>query len=353
MRWAGFTVVVMKSTVPVGTGDSVERIIRERRPNADVAVVSNPEFMREGAAIGDFKRPDRIVVGTEDHRARETMAEIYRPLFLNQAPLIYMARRAAELTKYAANAFLATKITFINENRRPVRKGRGRCAGCCARHRTRQPHRFKISPRRPRLRRLVLSQGYDGADPHGAGLWRAAAHRRNGGGCQRGAQAAHGGKILDACGGSVVGKTLAVLGLAFKLNTDDMREAPSLTILPALQSRGAAIRAFDPEAMKQAKPLLPGVTFCDDAYECARDADALIILTEWDAFRALDLSRIHGLAEDAACRRFAQYLQAGRHAQARLRLCERRAELTSLRDAQRRSNPAPLTLPWIASLGSQ
>lgn len=291
----GFTVVVNKSTVPVGTGDEVERIIRERRPDAEFAVVSNPEFLREGAAISDFKRPDRIVVGTDDAKARDILTEIYRPLYLNQSPLVFMARRTAELTKYAANAFLATKITFINEiadlcekagaDVQDVARGIGLdnrigskflhagpgYGGSCF----------------PKDTMALIRTGHDFGAPVRIVETVAASNEAR---KQRMAE-----KILDACGGSVVGKTLAVLGLAFKPNTDDMREAPALTIVPALQQRGAAVRAYDPEAMEQARPLLPGVTFCDDAYECVRDADVLVILTEWDAFRALDLKRIRDL----------------------------------------------------------
>ncbi|MBN9082517.1 MAG: UDP-glucose 6-dehydrogenase [Rhizobiales bacterium 62-17] len=291
----GFTVVVNKSTVPVGTGDEVERIIRERRPDAEFAVVSNPEFLREGAAISDFKRPDRIVVGTDDAKARDILTEIYRPLYLNQSPLVFMGRRTAELTKYAANAFLATKITFINEiadlcekagaDVQDVARGIGLdnrigskflhagpgYGGSCF----------------PKDTMALIRTGHDFGAPVRIVETVAASNEAR---KQRMAE-----KILDACGGSVIGKTLAVLGLAFKPNTDDMREAPALTIVPALQQRGAAVRAYDPEAMEQARPLLPGVTFCDDAYECVRDADVLVILTEWDAFRALDLKRIRDL----------------------------------------------------------
>ena len=291
----GFTVVVNKSTVPVGTGDEVERIIRERRPDAEFAVVSNPEFLREGAAISDFKRPDRIVVGTDDAKARDILTEIYRPLYLNQSPLVFMGRRTAELTKYAANAFLATKITFINEiadlcekagaDVQDVARGIGLdnrigskflhagpgYGGSCF----------------PKDTMALIRTGHDFGAPVRIVETVAASNEAR---KQRMAE-----KILDACGGSVIGKTLAVLGLAFKPNTDDMREAPALTIVPALQQRGAAVRAYDPEAMEQARPLLPGVTFCDDAYECVRDADVLVILTESAAFRALGLNRIRDL----------------------------------------------------------
>jgi len=291
----GFTVIVTKSTVPVGTGDEIERIIRERRPDADFAVVSNPEFLREGAAITDFKRPDRIVVGTDDTRAREVMSEIYRPLYLNQPPVIFMARRTAELTKYAANAFLATKITFINEIADLCEK-----AGADVQDVARGIGLDnRIGPKF-----LHAGPGYGGscfpkdtmalvktAQEFGAPIriveTVAASNETR--------KRRMADKILEACGGSVTGKTVAVLGVAFKPNTDDMRDAPSLVILPALQSLGASVRAFDPEAMGQARPLLADVTFCDDAYECIRGANVLVILTEWDAFRALDLARIKTL----------------------------------------------------------
>jgi UDPglucose 6-dehydrogenase len=291
----GFTVIITKSTVPVGTGDEIERIIRERRPDADFAVVSNPEFLREGAAITDFKRPDRIVVGTDETRARAVLSEIYRPLYLNQAPIVFMSRRTAELTKYAANAFLATKITFINEIADLCEK-----AGADVQDVARGIGLDnRIGPKF-----LHAGPGYGGscfpkdtmaliktAQEFGAPIriveTVAAANETR--------KRRMADKVLEACGGSVTGKTVAVLGLAFKPNTDDMRDAPSLVILPALQSLGAGVRAFDPESMDQARPLLADVTFCDDAYECARGAHALVILTEWDAFRALDLTRIKTL----------------------------------------------------------
>ena len=288
----GYTVIVTKSTVPVGTGDEVEAIIRKVRPDADFAVVSNPEFLREGAAIGDFKRPDRIVVGTDDPRAREVMKEIYRPLYLNEPPLVFTARRTSELIKYAANAFLAVKITFINEiadlceqvgaNVQEVARGIGldnRIGG-----------KF-----------LHAGPGYGGscfpkdtlaliktARDFGAPL-RIVETVVDVNDRRKEKMAA---KIIKACGGSVQGKTIAILGLAFKRNTDDMREAPSLVIIDELKKAGATIRAFDPEAMDQAKTMLDGVSFTQNAYECVAGADALAIVTEWDAFRALDLDRV-------------------------------------------------------------
>ena len=295
MALDGFTVIVTKSTVPVGTGDEVERIIREARPDAEFAVVSNPEFLREGAAIADFKRPDRIVIGLDDPRAREPMEEIYRPLYLNQPPLVFTSRRTSELIKYAANAFLATKITFINEiadlcekvgaNVQDVARGIGLdnrigskflhagpgYGGSCF----------------PKDTRALIKTAQDAGAPVRIVETVAAANESR---KRRMAE-----KILEACGGSLRGKTIAVLGLAFKPNTDDMREAASLAIIPALQSMGAAVRAFDPVAMEQARPMLPGAAFCDDPYACAQGADALVILTEWDAFRALDLARVKGV----------------------------------------------------------
>ena len=295
MALDGFTVIVTKSTVPVGTGDEVERIIREARPDAEFAVVSNPEFLREGAAITDFKRPDRIVIGLDDPRAREPMEEIYRPLYLNQPPLVFTSRRTSELIKYAANAFLATKITFINEiadlcekvgaNVQDVARGIGLdnrigskflhagpgYGGSCF----------------PKDTHALIKTAQDAGAPVRIVETVAAANESR---KRRMAE-----KILEACGGSLRGKTIAVLGLAFKPNTDDMRDAASLAIIPALQSMGATVRAFDPEAMEQARPMLAGVAFCDDPYTCAQGADALVILTEWDAFRALDLARIKGV----------------------------------------------------------
>jgi UDPglucose 6-dehydrogenase len=289
---SGFTVVVTKSTVPVGTGDEVERIIRAARPGADFAVVSNPEFLREGAAITDFKRPDRIVIGTDDPRAEAVMAELYRPLYLNQAPLLATSRRTAELTKYAANAFLATKITFINEiadlcekvgaDVQDVARGIGLDN--------------RIGPKF-----LHAGPGYGGscfpkdtqalvktAEDHGSPMQIVEAVVRVNDERKR----AMGRKIVAACGGSVKGKTIAILGLTFKPNTDDMRDAPSLDIVADLRAAGASIRAYDPEGMDQARPLLEGIDYASDPYACVDAADALVIVTEWDAFRALDLDRI-------------------------------------------------------------
>ena len=291
----GYTVVVDKSTVPVGTGDEVERIIRDMRPDADFSVVSNPEFLREGAAISDFKRPDRVVIGVEDPRAEAVMKALYRPLTLNHTPILFTSRRTAELTKYAANAFLAVKISFINEvadlceqvgaNVQDVARGIGLDS--------------RIGPKF-----LNAGPGYGGscfpkdtlaliktAQDNGVSLriveQTLAVNERRKRTIAR--------KVVQACGGSVRGLTIAVLGLTFKPNTDDMREAPSLALIAALQDSGARIRAYDPEGMAQARALIEDVGFASDAYDCAKDADALVIVTEWDAFRALDLERLRRL----------------------------------------------------------
>ncbi|HWL46517.1 MAG TPA: UDP-glucose/GDP-mannose dehydrogenase family protein [Sphingomonadaceae bacterium] len=285
-------VVVTKSTVPVGTGDEVERLIRETAPDATAWVVSNPEFLREGAAIEDFKRPDRIVIGSDDEEARAVMREVYRPLYLNQAPILFTGRRTSELIKYAANAFLATKITFINEiadlcekvgaDVKDVARGIGldnRIGG-----------KF-----------LHAGPGYGGscfpkdtlallktAEDFQAPLRIVEATKQVNDARKR----AMGRKVIHAMGGDVRGKVVALLGLTFKPNTDDMRDAPSLSIVRALEDGGALVRAYDPEGMEQARPLLPGITLVDGPYAAAEGADALVIVTEWDEFRALDLRRI-------------------------------------------------------------
>jgi UDPglucose 6-dehydrogenase len=292
MSLSGYTVVVTKSTVPVGTGDEVERIIHEKRPDADCAVVSNPEFLREGAAIQDFKHPDRIVVGTNDERARKVIADLYRPLYLNQAPILYTGRRTAELIKYAANAFLATKITFINEiadlcervgadvqevargigldNRiggKFLHAGPGYGGSCFPKDtqaliKTAQDHEVPL-----RIVEAVVAVN----DTRKRAMAR---------------------KVSAAFGGGLRGKTIAILGLTFKPNTDDMREAPSIPLITALQDMGAKVRVHDPEGMEQARKVLPDVTYCDGPYACAENADALVIVTEWEQFRALDLERL-------------------------------------------------------------
>ena len=291
----GFTVVITKSTVPVGTGDEVERIIRETRPDADVAVVFNPEFLREGAAIQDFKHPDRIVVGSEDERANGVMRDLYRPLYLNRAPIQFTERRTAELIKYAANAFLATKITFINEiadlaekvgaDVQEIARGIGLdnriggkflhagpgLGGSCfpkdtlALMKTGQDHEAPL-----RIIEAVVAVN----DQRKRAMAR---------------------KVQHALNGEVRGKTIAVLGLTFKPNTDDMRDSPSIPLVTALQDMGAKVRAYDPAGMEQAKPHMSNVTFCDDAYACAEGASALVIVTEWEEFRALDFERLKGL----------------------------------------------------------
>src|SRR5579871_2033318 len=288
----GFTVVITKSTVPVGTGDDVERIITETNPAADVVVASNPEFLREGAAIRDFKHPDRIVVGTEDERARKLIAEIYRPLYLNQAPIMYTGRRTAELIKYAANAFLATKITFINEiadlaertgaDVQEVARGIGLdnrigskflhagpgFGGSCfpkdtrALVKTAQDHEVPL-----RIVEAVLAVN----DARKRAMAR---------------------KVSKAVGGDLRGKIVAVLGLTFKPDTDDMREAPSIPLVTGLVDMGARVRAHDPVGMEQARRELPDIEYFDDPYLCVKGADALVVVTEWVQYRTLDLERL-------------------------------------------------------------
>jgi UDPglucose 6-dehydrogenase len=288
----GFTVVVTKSTVPVGTGDEVEEIIRKARPDGDFAVVSNPEFLREGAAIKDFKIPDRVVVGTDDERAREVMKELYRPLFLNETPILFTARRTSELIKYAANAFLAVKITFINEmadlcekvgaNVQEVSRGIGLDGRIGRKFLNAGPGYGGSCFPKDTLALTKTANDYDSPVRIVDTVVEVNAARKK----------AMAGKVIAAMGGDVSGKTIGVLGLAFKQNTDDMRDAPSLDILPALQAAGATIKAYDPEAMEEASHLLKDIQFAKNAYEAAQDADALVIVTEWDQFRALDLERI-------------------------------------------------------------
>ena len=291
----GYTVVVTKSTVPVGTGREIEAIIRKANPDADFDVASNPEFLREGSAIGDFLRPDRVVIGTGSLRARDVMRKLYRPLYLIETPILFTRRETSELIKYAANAFLATKITFINEiadlceklgaDVHQVARGIGLDG--------------RIGPKF-----LHPGPGYGGScfPKDSLALVRTAqdsgvplrivevvadinAKRKR----------AMAQRVIDACGGDVTGRTIAILGVTFKPNTDDMRESPSLEIVPMLQAAGACIRAYDPEGMPEADPLLPDVSWCDDAYEAMLDADAAVILTEWNQFRNLDLDRVRAL----------------------------------------------------------
>ncbi|MCA0405012.1 MAG: UDP-glucose/GDP-mannose dehydrogenase family protein [Proteobacteria bacterium] len=291
----GYCVVVTKSTVPVGTGDEIERILREERPEIDVSVASNPEFLREGAAIQDFKRPDRIVVGCEDERAKEVMTQVYRPLYLNQAPLLFTSRRTSELIKYAANAFLATKIGFINEiadlceatgaNVQEVARGIGLdnrigskflhagpgYGGSCF----------------PKDTLALIRTANDYATPLSIVESVVTSNDKR--------KRAMARRVIAACGGEVRGKTIALLGLTFKPNTDDMREAPSIAIIQALQDAGAKVRAYDPEGVEQAQAVLSGVDYAASAFECVTGADAVCLVTEWDEFRALDLARVKGL----------------------------------------------------------
>lgn len=285
----GFTVIATKSTVPIGTGDEIERIMREQNPGAEFVVASNPEFLREGAAIRDFKLPDRIVIGTDDERAQKILAAVYRPLYINKAPIMYTSRRSAELIKYAANSFLATKITFINEiadlaertgaDIQDVARGIGLdnrigskflhagpgFGGSCFPKDSRALVRIAQDNETPlRIVEAVLKVN---------DLRKRAMARR----------------VIAAVGGNVRGKTIGILGLAFKPNTDDMREAPSIPIIMGLQDQGAIIQAFDPASMKEAEKELPGIIYRDNAYACADNVDALVIVTEWEQFRALDM----------------------------------------------------------------
>jgi UDPglucose 6-dehydrogenase len=287
-----FAVVVTKSTVPVGTGDEVERIILDENPGVRIAVVSNPEFLREGAAIRDFKHPDRIVVGTEDARARSVMAELYRPLHLNASPILYTDRRTAELTKYAANSFLATKIAFINEiadlaekvgaNVQEVARGIGLdnrigqkflhagpgFGGSCF----------------PKDAMALIKTGQDNESPLRIVETVVAVNEQR--------KRAMARKVANTFGGNLRGKTVAVLGVTFKPDTDDIRDAPSIPLITALQDMGAGVRIFDPVGMEQAKKVFENVTFCENAYDCARSCHALVIVTEWEQFRALDLKKM-------------------------------------------------------------
>lgn len=289
----GFTVIVTKSTVPVGTGDEVEAIIRKRRPDAQFAVVSNPEFLREGAAIRDFQEPDRVVIGgADDPRARQIMQNLYRPLMAQETPILFTSRRTSELTKYAANAFLAMKITFINE-----------IANLCERVEADvQEVSLGIGlDERIGKRFLQAGPGYGGScfPKDTLALMRTAREagapveliettvRINDARKQAMAQ-----KIVQAMGGDAQGKTIAVLGLTFKPNTDDMRDAPSLDIIPALQAEGARIRAFDPEGMREAQGHFRAVDYAESAEGAIEGADALVILTEWTVFKSLDLASV-------------------------------------------------------------
>ena len=292
---AGYTLVVTKSTVPVGTGRKVQEIIRAAAPEADFDVAANPEFLREGSAIDDFLRPDRVIVGAENDRARAFVRELYRPLFLNETPVLLTSLETAELTKYAANAFLATKITFINEiadlcervgaDVQDVARGMGldRRIGAKFLH----PGPGFGGSCFPKDTRALARQGR-AADAH-VSIVEAVVDAND----ARKLRMAD--KVVAACGGSVAGQTLAVLGLTFKPNTDDLREAASLAIVPALQRAGANVRAYDPAGAEEAKRQLEGIVWCAGAYEAMEDADAVLILTEWNEFRSLDLGRAKSL----------------------------------------------------------
>jgi len=288
----GYTVIVTKSTVPVGTGRRVAELVREANPAADFDVASNPEFLREGSAIGDFMRPDRVVIGCGSDRAREVLRELYRPLYLMETPILMTDLETAELTKYAANAFLATKITFINEiadlceklgaNVQDVARGMGLDGRIGKKFLHSGPgYGGSCFPKDT----LALARtAQDAGSPVRIVETVVQINDR-----RKGAMA---GRIMSACGGSVRGKTIAVLGVAFKPNTDDMRDAPSLSIIPALQDAGAHVKAHDPAAMHEAGALLPGVEWCEDAYQAANGAHAVALVTEWNEFRGLDLSRL-------------------------------------------------------------
>ncbi len=288
----GYTVVVTKSTVPVSTGRKVAEIILESRPDADADVVSNPEFLREGSAIEDFKRPDRVIIGTDSERARDVMRQLYRPLFLRETPMVFTTPETAELIKYAANCFLATKITFINEiadlcekvgadvqdvasaigldgriGRKFLHPGPGYGGSCF-----------------PKDARALICTARDAGTPISVVETVDAANEAR--------KVRMADKIIAACGGSVDGKTIAILGVTFKPNTDDVRDAASLTIIPYLQAEGAKVSAFDPAGEAEAKAILHGVNWCGDAYKAMRDADAMVIITEWNEFRALDFGRV-------------------------------------------------------------
>jgi UDPglucose 6-dehydrogenase len=286
------TVVVTKSTVPVGTGDEIENILRAKRPDAEFQVVSNPEFLREGAAIQDFKHPDRIVIGSDEAHAQAVLADIYRPLYLNTSPILYVSRRTAELIKYAANAFLATKITFINEiadlceqvgaDVQQVARGIGLdhriggkflhagpgFGGSCF----------------PKDTSALLTTAHDHGVPLRLVETVAAVNEQR--------KRAMARKVAAAVDGSIRGKTIAVLGLTFKPNTDDIRESPAIPLITALHDLGATVQAYDPAGMEQAKRELPSVIYCNSAYNAAQDAEAVVIATEWEQFRALDLARL-------------------------------------------------------------
>ncbi len=294
----GYTIIVTKSTVPVGTGKRIAEIIKKKRPDTKFDIVSNPEFLREGSAIDDFLRPDRIVVGLDSDRSKEMMSALYRPLFLRETPIIFTNLETAELIKYAANTFLATKITFINEiadlcevigaNVQDVAKGIGLdgriggkflnagpgYGGSCFPKDTRAFVRIAENNGTPSK---IVNAVVDINEKRKLSMAK---------------------RVVEACGGNIDGKTIAVLGVTFKPNTDDVRESPSLEIIPKLVSKGANVRVYDPEGMDEAKELISGVTWCDNAYDAMNGATALTIITEWNEFRALDLNRVKSLLEE-------------------------------------------------------
>ncbi len=290
-----YTVVVTKSTVPVGTGDEIERIIREAQPKLKFSVVSNPEFLREGAAIDDFMKPDRIVVGANDTQAKDVMSEIYAPLVSATAPLIFTDRRTSELTKYAANAFLMTKIMFINEiadlceavggNVQEVARGIGLDQRIGARFLNAGPGYGGSCFPKDTQAIIKTAQDHDVA----LSLVEAGANANE----KR--KRAMGRKVISACGGNVRGKTIAILGLTFKPDTDDMRDAPSINIIQTLQDNGARIRAYDPKGEEQARPMLNDIEYAEDPYSCLKGADAVCLITEWAEFKSLDLNRVKSL----------------------------------------------------------
>jgi UDPglucose 6-dehydrogenase len=295
---ANEAVIVTKSTVPVGTGDEVERILAESGTAHRFAVVSNPEFLREGAAIGDFKRPDRIVIGAEDDFSRDVMSQVYRPLFLNESPILFTSRRTSELIKYAANAFLATKITFINEmadlcekvgaNVQDVSRGIGMDNRIGAKFLHAGPGYGGSCFPKDTLALLKTAEDYDSPTRIVEAVVKVNESRKR----------AMGRKVLEALGGAdeARGKKAALLGLTFKPNTDDMRDSPAIAVAQTLTDAGVEVSAYDPEGMELAQPLMPKVTMCADPYAAIEGVDATVIVTEWDAFRALDLGRVAELA---------------------------------------------------------
>jgi UDPglucose 6-dehydrogenase len=296
----GYAVIVTKSTVPVGTSRGIEKLIRQISPNADFSVCSNPEFLREGSAIRDFTHPDRVLVGCDDDRAREVMELVYKPLALRHSPLMFTSRESAELAKYAANAFLALKISFINE-----------IADLCEQvgANVQEVATAIGSDGRIGDKFLHPGPGYGGScfPKDVAALARTAREAKSPLSIIEQVQIVNDerkiamvGRIAEAVGGDVRDKTIAVLGVTFKPNTDDMRDAPSLVVIPSLMDRGAKVCAYDPQGRASAESLLPGVTWCAGAMEAATDADVVVVLTEWNEFRALDLDAMAGVMRGRA-----------------------------------------------------